>query len=93
MPTCPVLEMTFICAHALSTRPLVLPDSHAISIRISRCGGDVLLLVDGQTGEPLAEGDVVRISRARQGVTFIHLPGYSHFSVLRQKLHWRGSNM
>jgi hypothetical protein len=26
-------------------------------------------------------------------VCFAHLPGYSYFAVLRQKLHWRGSSL
>ena len=31
--------------------------------------------------------------RDPRDVRFIHLPGYSYFGVLRQKLHWRGSNV
>jgi NAD+ kinase len=52
-----------------------------------------MLAVDGQVGQPLEIGDVVRVSRSPHRVRFIHLPGYDYFSVLRQKLHWRGTNV
>jgi len=32
----------------------------------------------------------VRVRRSAKGVRFVHLPGYSYFAVLRQKLHWSG---
>lgn len=93
LPASSAFVVCFICAHTLSTRPLVLSDRDTIEIRVGRCGGDVLLLADGQAEQPLEQGDAVRVRRSALDATFIHLPGYSYFAVLRQKLHWRGSNV
>lgn len=83
--------ISIICPHSLSSRPLVIPDRSAIAVTISESDGDVLLSVDGQLSHTLAEGDSFVVRRSDASVRFIHLPGHSYFSVLRQKLHWRGS--
>ena len=93
MPTAPAVVVSLICPHTLSTRPLVLPAESTIDISVVERAVGARLSVDGQVGQPLEIGDVVRISQSPNGVRFIHLPGYSFFSVLRQKLHWRGSNV
>jgi NAD+ kinase len=93
MPTSRALVVSLICPHTLSTRPLVLPDDATVRVNVAACFGSTQLTADGQVGEPLNVGDSVEVRRSAQGVRFIHLPGYSYFSVLRQKLHWRGSNV
>ncbi len=93
MPTSPAVVATLICPHTLSTRPLVLPADSAIDVTVVERVVDARLSVDGQVGQTLEIGDGVKITRSPHGVRFIHLPGYSYFSVMRQKLHWRGSNV
>lgn len=90
-PDTSAFVISLICPHTLSSRPVVVPDTSLISITARKSAGDLLLSVDGQVGQPLMAGDCVRVRRSERGVRFIHLPGYSYFSVLRQKLHWRGS--
>ena len=90
-PDTSAFVISLICPHTLSSRPLVVPDNIQISIKAARSSGDLRLNVDGQVGQPLGEGDCVKIRRSDKGVRLLHLPGYSYFSVLRQKLHWRGS--
>lgn len=93
MPTSPAVVVTLICPHTLSIRPLVLShDSTVEVIVVDRVVGSTLA-VDGQVGQCLEIGDTVRVRRSDTGVRFIHLPGYDYFNVLRQKLHWRGSNV
>jgi NAD+ kinase len=92
-PASPVFVVTMICPHTLSTRPLVVPDQSAIGVRVTNSPGGVVLSVDGQVGNPLSAGDAIEVRRSPQSVRFVHLPRYSYFSVLRQKLHWRGSNV
>ncbi len=93
-PESPVLLLNVICPHTLSARPLVLPEDHVIAVRVAQipAGKKLLLSADGQGELPLEQGDVVEVKRHPQRVRFIHLHDYSYFSVLRQKLHWRGSN-
>ena len=93
LPAARAFVVSLICPHTLSTRPLVLPDDARIEVQVVRSVGDVALAADGQVSESLKEGDIVEVSRSAQGVRFIHLPGYSYFAVLRQKLHWRGTNV
>lgn len=83
--------ISLICPHTLSTRPLVVSDEKRITVAVAKSAGDLLLSVDGQVGEPLRTGDRVEVRRSSRQARFIHLPDYSYFSVLRHKLHWRGS--
>jgi NAD+ kinase len=92
-PACPAFAVTFICAHALSARPLVIPDTSTIEIALVKCSETVTLIVDGQASTTLKPGDCVRASRAANTVLFIHLPGYDFLSLLHNKLHWQGSSL
>jgi len=82
--------MSLICPHTLSSRPLVVQDQSEICVRVDDKDSETLLSVDGQVGQPLAYKDHVVVRRSESNVTFLHLPGYDYFAVLRQKLHWGG---
>jgi NAD+ kinase len=86
-----VFGLNVICPHTLSNRPLVLPDSSIIEVAVQQARKEMILAADGQDVEEIVQGDTLRIARSPQPVTFLHLPGYSYFSVLSHKLHWRGS--
>jgi len=92
-PDARVLVVSLICPHTLSSRPLVLPDTSAITVTVAEAVEGILLTVDGQVGMDLKEGDVVDVRASDCRVRFMHMPGYSQFAVLRQKLHWSGSNV
>ncbi len=84
--------ISLICPHTLSSRPMVVPDSKSITIAVGEAHGELLLSVDGQVGDSLLDGDYIKVRRADRSVRFVHLPGYSYFAVLRQKLSWSGSS-
>ncbi len=92
-PAAPVFCVNVICPHTLSARPLVLSDQAELAIHVQEIPADKqpLLSADGQGEFVLDRGDVLRIRRHDHVVRFLHLPEYSYFAVLRQKLHWRGS--
>lgn len=90
LPEIQAFVISLICPHSLSSRPLVVHDTASIEIQV--VDGSVLCTADGQVGQALERGDVVRVRRSGLGVRFIHLPGYSYFDVLRRKLHWSGSS-
>lgn len=92
-PGCGAFGISVICPHTLSNRPLVVPDSGTIEVTVQKTHKTLLLSVDGQDVEELATGDTLRITRSEQPVTFLYPPDHSYFSVLRRKLHWRGSNL
>jgi len=85
--------ISVICPHTLSNRPLVIPDSSVIEITVQASHKTLILSIDGQDVETLATGDSVHITRSAEPAHFLYPPDYSYFSVLRQKLHWRGSNL
>ena len=93
MPTSPAVVVSLICPHTLSTRPLVLSNDSVIEITVVERAVAANLAVDGQVGQPLEIGDLIRVTTSPHGVRLIHLPGYSYFAVMRQKLHWRGTNV
>ena len=76
-----------IAPHALSNRPIVIPDSSRIVVEIVS-GRDVSVNFDMQTFASLAHGDQIVIERSPNSITFLHPQGWSYYDTLREKLHW-----
>jgi NAD+ kinase len=76
-----------IAPHALSNRPIVLPDSSDIVITITG-GREVGANFDMQSFAELRQGDRILVSRSEHQVTFLHPVGYNYYATLRRKLHW-----
>jgi len=90
-PEASTFVVSVICPHTLSTRPLVIPDDSLICMHVSDSPKELIMAVDGQETQHVRQGDRIEVRRSPQSIRFIHLPGYNYFSVLRQKLGWRGS--
>ena len=89
LPEFEAIVLTPICPHTLTQRPLVLPETCQVEIRVHAArGGEVHLTVDGQVGHALAENDRVRVRRAEHGVQLLVPPGRNRFEVMRAKLRW-----
>ncbi|NGZ86862.1 NAD kinase [Duganella aceris] len=76
-----------IAPHALSNRPIVLPESSEIVIEIVR-GRDASVNFDMQTFASLQAQDQIVIQRSPHAITFLHPEGWSYYNTLREKLHW-----
>ncbi|WP_206999127.1 NAD kinase [Trinickia mobilis] len=76
-----------IAPHALSNRPIVLPDDSKVSIQII-AGRDVNVNFDMQSFTALELNDTIDVRRSRHSVPFLHPVGYSYYATLRKKLHW-----
>lgn len=87
-PTVESFVITPICPHTLNDRPLVVPDSSSIEIKLNHETESVFLTLDGQRGIPLRATDRVRISRAEDKLQLIQPPKKSYFEILRSKLKW-----
>jgi NAD+ kinase len=86
-PSVPGFALVPICPHTLSNRPIMVSDRSTIEISLKRAS-DARLHFDGQLQCDLLEGDRVVIRRAEHTIKFVHPPGYSYFTMLREKLHW-----
>ncbi|CAB3769869.1 NAD kinase [Paraburkholderia humisilvae] len=76
-----------IAPHALSNRPIVLPDHSNVSIQIIS-GRDVNVNFDMQSFTSLELNDTIEVRRSQHMVPFLHPVGHSHYATLRKKLHW-----
>lgn len=89
-PTLQVAVLTPICPHALSMRPIVVPDSEAMEVTLQTQRQEVFLTVDGQEGGHLAHRDTVVVQRAEGTVRLVRMPDRTFYDSLRQKLNWGG---
>lgn len=87
-PNVPAFIITPICAHTLTNRPVVLPDSVTVEVAVKSQRESVYLTVDGQVGIALRSDDAVRLKRAASYVELIQSAHKSYFEILQQKLKW-----
>lgn len=92
-PETAALLINVISPHALTARPVLLPQQHVVGITVAESSKELLGSIDGQELYKLRQGDRLVVRTSPDRVRFIHLPGYNYFDVLRQKLHWRGSSV
>ncbi len=87
-PLIQAMVITPICPFTLSARPLLLPADRAVTISIDYAPEEISMVVDGQTGRELHEGDRIIIEKARGFLKLIRSPQRDYFSILREKLGW-----
>jgi len=92
-PAIQAIVLTPICPHTLSNRPLVMPDTSEIELRLTTERGpvnveDVFLTFDGQTGCAVEPEDRVIIRKSSSVLKLIEPEGKDYFKLLRDKLKW-----
>ena len=87
-PTLPVILITPICPHTLTHRPLVVPDSSLVEVRLETPDQEVYLTVDGQEGTTLEVSDRVRVRSSQAHANLVRISGRSFYDSLRSKLRW-----
>jgi NAD+ kinase len=76
-----------IASHNLSVRPLVIPDSSRISLKVRSRSGKFLVTADNRTR--LMDSDVeFEIAKSDYTVKLLKLPNTSFYTTLRDKLKW-----
>jgi NAD+ kinase len=86
-PTVPAFALVPLNPHVLSARPVSVSDSSVIEIRLLRAL-DARAHFDGFALTDLQEGDRLLLRRSADAIRFVHPPGYSYFTMLREKLRW-----
>jgi NAD+ kinase len=76
-----------IAPHALSNRPIVLPEDAKTSIEVIS-GREVIVNFDMQSLTHLQVGDRVDVRQSDKTISLLHPRGHSDYRTLREKLHW-----
>lgn len=89
-PSVPSIILTPICPFTLTNRPLIIPDSTKIEIRLEGSPEDIVLTLDGQEGFEMDPGDKIFIKKSRNDIKMISFEEQSYFKVLKTRLKWSG---
>jgi NAD+ kinase len=81
------IALTPIAPHALSNRPIVVPDSSEIEVEVIS-GRSAYANFDMRSFANLHHHDQIHIRRSQHTVTFLHPRGWNYYETLREKLHW-----
>jgi len=79
-----------ICPFTLTNRPLIIPDSTKIEIRLEGSPEDIILTLDGQEGFEMNPGDKIFIKKSRNNIKMLSFEEQSYFKVLKTRLKWSG---
>ncbi len=91
-PTMETFVLTPICPFTLTNRPIILPDTDVIQIKMGKeIDGTAILTFDGQVGFDLHYGDKVVIYKSEEKIKLLMPPDHSYFKILRTKLMWGGT--
>jgi len=86
-PTVPAFALVPLNPHVLSARPISVSDASVIELELLRAV-DARAHFDGFALTDLQEGDRLVLKRSADAIRFVHPPGYSYFTMLREKLRW-----
>lgn len=92
-PAVPAMIMTPICPFTLTNRPVIVPDTAEITIRLKKQSSDIMLTFDGQVGLEIDDKDTITIRKGRHPVHMISVPNHRYFDVLKAKLRWSGGRV
>lgn len=87
-PSLDAVVLTPICPHMLSYRPLVIPASTPVRIRVRSSTSPVHVTVDGQWSREVTPSDELVVSMGKRRLKLVTSPARDYFEVLRTKLKW-----
>jgi NAD+ kinase len=90
-PSLNALLLAPVAPQALSTRPIVIPDTGVLTATLTASGRGVYranVHFDMQAWSDLQPGDRVSVRRGPYPIRLVHPEGYSFFATLRRKLYW-----
>ncbi len=96
-PTLAGTILTPINSHSFSQKPIVIPSSSEISVKVSAPTNkfkdtEVVLTLDGQKYVPLQDGDVITCCGCNNSVKFLRRSQDTFYNTLRSKLKWGEQN-
>ncbi len=91
-PESPVLVVTPVAPHSLTSRPLIFPDQGELSFKLEGKTQKAHFIVDGQKQTEITAQDRVVISRSCYDHLMVRSPGHNFFHLLREKLKFGDRN-
>lgn len=82
----PIVLITPIAPHSLTSRPLIFSDSCKLSFKIEKTTPKAQLIVDGQKAMDLNANDQIKICKSKNNHLSLRSENYDFFSLLRDKL-------
>ncbi|MCP4116708.1 MAG: NAD(+)/NADH kinase [Desulfobacteraceae bacterium] len=89
-PAVPGIILTPICPFTLTNRPLIIPDTSEVAIRLDGDPTDIVLTFDGQEGMDIGSRDRIVVKKSDNSVKMISLSDLNYFKVLKARLLWSG---
>lgn len=87
LPNARNLIITPVSPHNLSVRPLIVPDSTVISLKVTSRNQKFLITHDGHS-RTVNTATTLTIKKASFQAYLVNVNQHNSFDILRQKLHW-----
>lgn len=84
-PGLEAIGVTAVCSFMGILRSLVVPADFSVEVLVEESWGEVFLTEDGQQGQRVMTGDLVRVLRAEQGLRLVRVEGANYFATLQEK--------
>jgi NAD+ kinase len=89
-PSLETILLAPICPFTLINRPLIVPDTVTIKIKLEERDSNIFLTFDGQVGLQVTHKDIIIVQKAPHTIKMIRTPGQSYYDVLKARLRWSG---
>jgi NAD+ kinase len=88
VPSSDVIVVSPISAHALTTRPLIIPGRSEVVLHTSTEAGAIMAMADGHMITENRRSFTTRVRKGRHCVQLVKDIGPDYFEMLRRKLSW-----
>ena len=82
------MVVTPICPHALTFRPLVIPDTSTVRVKLISESSEVFITIDGQKVIPMVSGDYFETTIYTKTLRMVASKNINYFRLLNEKLNW-----
>jgi len=87
-PQLSAIIMLPFCAHTLTARPLIIPDTSLIRVEFENVKQNVIVTFDGQISRQIKPNNNILIKKSIYQLNIIKSDLHSFYEILRKKLSW-----
>lgn len=86
-PECKNIILTPVCPHNLSMRPLIVPDTARIRLKVDGRSGNFMLCMDSRM-QKMEDSHELQITTGSTKMNVVKLGNHNYYETLRNKLMW-----